>query len=70
MKRMVIATFFVLCACLLSLSAFQSAVLPPVSLSGYVPHGAIVYLEAKDFSGLLGEWNQSAEKQSWLKSDN
>lgn len=39
-------------------------------LSGYVPAGALVYLEAKDFSALLGDWNSSAEKKQWLTSDN
>ena len=42
--------------------------LPP--LSGYVPAGALVYLEANDFSALLGDWNSSAEKKQWLTSDN
>jgi hypothetical protein len=39
-------------------------------LSRYVPSGALLYLEAQDFSGLLAEWNGSREKQRWLKSGN
>ena len=41
---------------------------PP--LSKYVPAGPLVYLEAKDFSALLSDWNSSVQKQQWLTSDN
>ncbi|MGH9666977.1 MAG: hypothetical protein ACRD9L_21340, partial [Bryobacteraceae bacterium] len=41
---------------------------PP--LSEIVPSGALLYLEAKDFSSLLADWNSSAEKGAWLTSDN
>ena len=30
---------------------------PP--LSSYVPSGALLYLQAKDFSALLADWNRS-----------
>jgi hypothetical protein len=36
---------------------------------GFMPRGALVYIEAKDFSSLLESWNDSPEKQQWLKSD-
>jgi hypothetical protein len=39
-------------------------------LSRYVPSGALLYLQAKDFSSLLADWNGSSEKQLWLKSGN
>lgn len=39
-------------------------------LSSLMPPGALLYLEAKDFGKLLGEWNGSTEKQKWLASDN
>ncbi|HEY6390867.1 MAG TPA: hypothetical protein VIX89_06295, partial [Bryobacteraceae bacterium] len=35
-----------------------------------VPPGPLLYLEAKDFGGLLRDWNGSQEKQLWLGSDN
>ena len=41
---------------------------PP--LSRYVPAGPLVYLEAKDFSVLLTDWNSSPQKKQWLVSDN
>src|SRR5438445_11764269 len=44
-----------------------SAEAPP---SKYVPSGALLYLEAKDFSSLLADWNGSPQKQQWLRSGN
>ena len=43
---------------------------PPVPLSHYVPPGALLYLQAKDFSSLLAEWNASPQKRQWLLSSN
>ncbi len=34
-----------------------------------MPEGALLYIEAKDFAGLLNDWNGSPEKAQWLKSD-
>lgn len=34
------------------------------------PAGSLLYLEARDFAGLLSDWNASAEKKLWLASDN
>ena len=42
---------------------------PRLRLSKYVPAGPLLYLEAKDFSSLLSDWNASPQKQSWIKSD-
>jgi hypothetical protein len=42
----------------------------PSPLPGFMPPGVALYIEAKDFSGLLAEWNASPEKQQWLRSDN
>jgi hypothetical protein len=36
---------------------------------GFMPSGALLYIEAKDFSNLIDGWNTSPEKQQWLKSD-
>ena len=38
------------------------------SLASYMPSGAVLYLQAKDFSGLLTAWNGSAVKQHWIES--
>jgi hypothetical protein len=39
-------------------------------LSNYVPAGPLLYLEAKDFSSLLADWNSSGQKRLWIKSSN
>jgi hypothetical protein len=39
-------------------------------LAAIAPPGAVLYLEAKDFGGLLADWNASAEKRAWLASAN
>ncbi|MGH9676349.1 MAG: hypothetical protein ACRD36_04545, partial [Candidatus Acidiferrum sp.] len=49
---------------------FQATAAPPRPLSNLVPQGALLYLEAKDFSGLLQEWEASPEKRIWLTSEN
>jgi 8-oxo-dGTP pyrophosphatase MutT (NUDIX family) len=41
-----------------------------LSLAPLIPHGAMLYLEARDFSGLLNEWNHSEVKREWLRSEN
>jgi hypothetical protein len=42
---------------------------PSTPLSTYIPAGPLLYLEAKDFSSLLNDWNSSPEKHQWLQSD-
>src|SRR5260370_41995899 len=41
---------------------------PPVS--HYVPAGSLLYLQAKDFSAMLNDWNASPQKASWVQSKN
>lgn len=41
---------------------------PPLSRS--MPAGALLYLEAKDFSNLLHDWNASPQKREWVQSAN
>jgi hypothetical protein len=51
--------------------AFFQASPPPVRpLAQIVPAGPLLYLEAKDFSAIVRDWNASPEKEAWLKSDN
>lgn len=35
-----------------------------------LPDGAILYIQAKDFQGLLNDWNTSKEKRAWIAGDN
>jgi hypothetical protein len=39
-------------------------------LSKFVPAGPLLYLEAKDFSSLLNDWNSSSQKKQWVQSSN
>ena len=51
-------------------AAYQTAATPRPPLSSLVPSGALLYLQAKDFSALLADWNGSPQKQAWLRSSN
>jgi len=51
-------------------AAHQAAAPSVTPLSKYVPAGPLLYLEAKDFSSLLADWNSSQQKKQWLKSSN
>ena len=70
MKR----TFVLLVGAIVSLAAAlaahyaKSAEEP--SLAKFAPPGALLYLEAKDFSSLLARLNDSQEKEKWLRSAN
>jgi hypothetical protein len=45
---------------------------PPASrpLDQVTPEGALLYIEAQDFSKLLNDWNGAPEKAKWLESEN
>jgi hypothetical protein len=53
-------------------AAYQVAVPQPPEpeLWHIVPSGAVLYLQAKDFSSLLGDWDQSQEEETWIKTKN
>jgi hypothetical protein len=51
-------------------AAYYAAAPPEPDLSRFVPSGALLYLQAKDFSSLLRDWDKSQEKASWLTSKN
>src|SRR5215475_7638705 len=42
----------------------------PQPFSAVSPAGALLYLEARNFSGLLADWNSSRVKGAWLQSAN
>jgi hypothetical protein len=70
MKRAIL----LLCIAAISLGVALAAYRPFASeqppLSRYAPAGALLYLEAKDFSSLLSAWNSSREKRQWVASAN
>jgi hypothetical protein len=50
-------------------SFIQVQAAPRHQLDQITPEGALLYIEAKDFSALLKDWNTSAEHAQWIKSD-
>jgi hypothetical protein len=53
-----------------SWAALQSGPAQEPGFSPYFPAGPLLYVQAKNFSALLSDWNASPEKQQWLKSAN
>jgi hypothetical protein len=70
MKRTVIFAALALVFACIGRAAYEAAQPPQPPLSKYVPAGALLYLEAQDFSSLLEDWNSSAEKKQWLATSN
>jgi hypothetical protein len=50
-------------------SLYQAQAAPTHPLDQIMPEGSLLYIQAKDFSGLLKDWNGSPERAQWLKSD-
>jgi hypothetical protein len=70
MKRLA-ALLCVALACVgIGKAAFRRAPKQDTRLSRFVPAGPLVYLEAKDFSTLLRDWNSSRQKEAWTRSGN
>ena len=60
----------VLCAGgMISWSLLEQQAAPSHPLDQVMPEGPLLYIEAKDFSALLKDWNSSTERAQWLKSD-
>ena len=55
---------------LLGWAGYRATAPSDTLLSRQVPAGALLYLQAKDFSALLADWNKSPQKQAWLNSSN
>ena len=70
MKRTIL--FAMICAGALGITWGAYRVAAPVEseLAHFVPSGPLLYLQAKDFSSLLSDWDKSQEKVSWLRSKN
>jgi hypothetical protein len=70
MKRIALFLCFGLVCAGIGRAAYHSTASLDMSLSKFVPAGPVLYLEAKDLSSLLGDWNCSSQKQEWIHSDN
>jgi hypothetical protein len=69
MKRIAVVVFIALACAGIGWAAYRAAGPATAPLSKYVPAGPLLYLEAKDFSSLLSDWNASPQKQQWIRSD-
>ena len=70
MKRATILLLVCIASIGASWAAFQALTPEAPPLSRYVPAGSLLYMQAKDFSSLLGDWNASPQKASWVNSKN
>lgn len=72
MKRFIVFAWMCVGIWGASWAAYRAAVpeQPQPELSRFVPAGALLDLQANDFSALLADWDQSQEKRSWLGSKN
>lgn len=68
MKRVAILFSIALACAGIGWAAHRAAAPPTESLPQFVPAGSLLYLEAKDFSSLLNDWNASPQKQQWVQS--
>jgi hypothetical protein len=58
------------CGVVFAVGALEQALKPKPELPALLPEGALLSIEARDFGGLLHDWNTSEEKRVWLTSDN
>ena len=70
MNRRVALAILGLIALAALLGAYSSSATDEPALARFAPPGAMLYLEARDFSGLLARWNDSKQKGAWLGSAN
>jgi len=70
MKHIAIVVCIALACVGIGWATYRAAAPAEQPLSKYVPAGPLLYLEAKDFSALLGDWNSSPQKHQWIQSDN
>jgi len=70
MKRAIVFLFLCVVCFGVSWAAFQSVAVEEPAYSRFFPSGALLYLQAKDFSALVSDWNRSPQKTRWLQSAN
>jgi len=58
------------CGLVFGIGALQQAMKAKPELPALLPEGALLSIEARDFGGLLRDWNSSEEQRAWLTSDN
>ncbi len=68
MKRIILIVGVSLALAGIVFATYRAAAPSTPPLSKYMPAGPLLYLEAKDFSSLLNDWNSSPEKRQWTES--
>ena len=70
MQRIAVLGLLTLCITgLIGWTLFRPQAGPTHPLDQVMPEGALLYIEARDFSGLLKDWNAAPERAAWTKSD-
>jgi hypothetical protein len=69
MRKLATVGLLVLCTGIIGWAVFRPQATPAHPLDQMMPEGSLLYIEAKDFSGLLKDWSSSPERADWLKSD-
>jgi hypothetical protein len=67
MKRLVLLSLLLLAA---AGYVYLQTTTPSQKLATFMPGGAMLYLEASNFGGLLRDWDESKVKSDWLESTN
>jgi hypothetical protein len=73
MKRRLLISIAVLlagCLAVYAVGALEQAIKSKPELASWLPEGALLSIEARDFRSLLRDWNASEEKRAWLVSNN
>lgn len=58
------------CGVVFAIGVIEQAMHPAAELPSLLPEGALLFIEARDFGGLLHDWNASPEKSAWVTSNN
>jgi hypothetical protein len=70
MKRIAIVLCIAFAFASIGWGTYRAAAPAAQPLSKYIPEGPLLYLEAKNFSSLLNDWNASPQHREWVQSDN
>lgn len=65
-----ISVVLLICGVVYAVDTVVQSFKPQQEMVALLPEGALLSIEARDFSSLLHDWNSSAEKRAWLTSDN
>ena len=70
MRRWIILVLLGTACCGAALAAYRLMAMEEPALARYAPPGALLYIEARDFSRLVTDWSGSRQKAQWLESAN